>query len=128
MFQQVKKRLSGAKSIIWVTNRGVECQKPLNAIITGLARSIRSKNRLSRSITLDTDSSQESPESVAEILSRIVGDALAAPRKTASEFEYAVRNRLILIPRLIEDVELSHHLNSGQEDETPRIETFFQRG
>ena len=118
-----------AKGIIWITNGGaVECSEPLNAIITGLARSIRSENPLAKLITLDIDSSQETPESIAQILSTIVENVFGARSETAREHEYAVRNGLILIPRLTEDGDLNRYLTSNRSNKTPEMEPFFQDG
>lgn len=128
-FEQVKKMLSMAKAIVWITNGGaVECKNPLNAVVTGLARTTRSENHLTDLITLDIDTSQDSPKLVAQMVSRIVEDALAAPSESTREFEYAIRDGLIQIPRLIEDGEQNKKLDTGRGNETPQMEPFFQHG
>ena len=128
-FDKVKKMLLRAKGVIWISTGGtVACQNPLNATITGLARSLRSENQSTKLITLDIVSSRESPRSVAQILSRILENAFLAPSETPREFEYAVRDGLVLIPRLTEIGEINQYLDSGRSNETPRMEPFFQEG
>ena len=129
-FEQVKRMFSLAKGVVWITTGGaVECKNPLNAIITGLARSTRSENRLTKLITVDIDLARESPESVASILHRLLGDAFAGPADAANlEFEYAVRNGKILLPRLVEDKKLNQYMDEGQGSQASRMEHFFQDG
>ena len=128
-FEQVKRMFSRAKGIVWITDGGaVECKNPLNAVVTGLARSTRSENHSTEMITLDINTSQDSPKSVARMVSKIVEDAFAAPSESTREFEFAIREGLIQIPRLIEDRELNQYLVSGRGNESPQLEPFFQHG
>ncbi|KAL8812972.1 MAG: hypothetical protein Q9200_000633 [Gallowayella weberi] len=127
-FEQIKSLFSLAKGIIWVTTGGaMECQKPLNAVITGLARSTRSENRSTRLTTVDFDLAQESPESMASKLLKLVACAFAECNDAANmEFEYAVRDGRILIPRLVVDENLNETLGAGHDNQAPRMERFFQ--
>ena len=128
-FDKVKKILLQAKGVIWITNGGaVECPTPLNAMITGLARSLRSENSSTRLITLDIHSSRETPRSVSRILWRIVENVFSVPNETPRELEYALRDGLLLIPRLTEDEEINQYLSSSPSNEIPRMEPFFQEG
>ena len=80
-------------------------------------------------ITVDIDLAQESPESVASILLKLVGGAFADPTDAANlDFEYAVRNSRILVPRLVEDEKLNQYMNAGQDSQSFRMEHFFQDG
>ena len=129
-FELIKRLFSFAKGVVWVTSGGaVECQTPLNAVVTGLARTARSENQSTRLITIDFDLTQESPQSVSSNILKLTAHAFAGPNNAANlDFEYAVRNGRILLPRLIEDENLDQHMNAGQGNQAPRMEHFFQNG
>ena len=129
-FEQVKRMFSVARGVVWITSGGaVECKYPLNAIVTGLARCSRSENRTTKVLTVDIDLAEQSPESVASILLRLVGDAFTGPTNAANiEYEYAVRNGRIWIPRLVEDESLNQYMDADQGSQAPRVERFFQAG
>ena len=129
-FKQVKHMFAKSRAVIWITSGGaVECRSPLNALITGLARTARRENRLTKVMTVDIEPNQESPDSIAPILLKLLDNNFtAATDSTSLEFEYAVRNGRILLPRMVEDEEFSQYVSGGQDVQASRKQKFFQDG
>ena len=128
-FDQIQKMLKTAAGVIWVTRGGtMGCDVPETGLITGLSRSARSENWGMRLITLDLDTvTRLPPSSIAKLIYRIYKLAFITTAKDRSvEFEYAERNGQLLIPRLVENYNASHHVKMITTVSDPETQPFFQ--
>ncbi|KAL6713727.1 hypothetical protein ACLMJK_008219 [Lecanora helva] len=92
-----------ADKVLWVTREGaIECTEPTNSLITGLSRSLRSENHHLEFITFDIDGLPSSEARAVEGVQKVYdcGVTNNAPQSRRMEWEFAMRDGTILIPRL----------------------------
>lgn len=122
-FDDIKSLILGSRNILWLTRGGsMESTSPEANSIVGVARTVRGENPNIHLTTLDLDPTQalESQE-VAAVVSKVI-QAKNDPANT--EFEYAVRDGHIQIPRLYSSAELSdvfHNPNDGQPTQSTKL-------
>lgn len=109
---------STGKSIVWVVKGAThESSNPAQAMMVGLARTVRSENEDLRLVTFDLSPGFEIPSSgkrVVELFS-----------STLAEDEFAERDGLLQIPRFVVDEQLNRKLPHGGQRQ-PRLEHFRQ--
>ncbi|KAL5002552.1 hypothetical protein BDV10DRAFT_202156 [Aspergillus recurvatus] len=103
----IKTMALACKGLLWVTRGGaVECTDPDSALASGFVRVLRTEYLGRRFLTLDLDPAVQSAESeisaVVHVLSSRLQLAIETPAPTDSEF--ALRDGLLLVPRLYKDV------------------------
>ncbi|KAK2728132.1 beta-ketoacyl synthase domain-containing protein [Colletotrichum kahawae] len=108
--EAIKSMAISCKGLLWITRGGaVECENPDLALAPGFLRSLRNEYLGRPYLTLDLDPSAPlwSDDNVAAI-SRIVkagfATSMGVTESAPSDFEYAVREGVIKIPRIIKDV------------------------
>ncbi|KAF8466151.1 polyketide synthase [Kalaharituber pfeilii] len=118
-YEAVKKVFTRTKqNAVWVLEGAqLDAPKPQQAVIVGLARSIRSENEESRLVTLDLTPTA----SASHVASRII--TFLDP--TIAEDEISDRNGTISIPRVEADDSLNCKLRNGVRREA-RLEPFIQ--
>ncbi len=130
-FQSLKSMFSQANGILWVTRGGaIEATEPEKAIITGLARTLRSEDHALNFFTLDLDPKTEDPADMAQHVFEIFGQAFR-PRSEDGyfrEFEYAIRDDKILIPRVVENGPLESYVRNVVDDLEPALGPLNQPG
>ncbi|RDW90908.1 hypothetical protein BP5796_02073 [Coleophoma crateriformis] len=129
-FDNVKKMLTRAKTVLWVTRGAtIECNDPERAMITGLARTARSEDHLLHLVTLDLDPTDPILDS-AKYMTTVLKDFLYFDRHDAflPEFEYAVRDGGLFIPRIIEDESLDDYVNTTNATTLPLVQPLHQKG
>ncbi|RDW56652.1 hypothetical protein BP6252_14065 [Coleophoma cylindrospora] len=129
-FDNVKKMLTRAKNVLWVTRGAtIECNDPERAMITGLARTARSEDHLLHLVTLDLDPADPILES-AKHMTTVLKEFLYSDRHDAflPEFEYAVRDGALLIPRIIEEESLDDYVNTTNATTIPLVQPLHQKG
>ena len=117
-FQKVKHILIEANGVLWVTKgAAIESSDPQKALITGLARTIRSEDHAAHIVTLDLEANTETTAEVAKHIQEVFKIAFRHDSAAVylSEFEYAVRNGKILVPRLTKNSSLETHVRSTME-------------
>lgn len=114
-FEAIKSALTQAETVLWVSKGGaVECEQPDAGLAVGLLRTLRCEYPAKKYISLDLAS--DSPDSCShtmeiDSISRILTTILRSghhsdPAKGGAvdlELEYAVRDGLVHIPRVVED-------------------------
>ena len=126
-WQKVKSIISDARNVIWITRGGaVECAEPLNALITGLSRTLRSENPELSFITLDIDPKVSHEASIANDIHRVYQAAIRGRTAQSSslDWEYAIRDGAFLIPRLV----LNSRVSERMQDATSRYHPQRQPG
>ena len=105
-------------TILWLLNGATgESPNPAQAMILGLARTIRSENENIRFITLDLPKDHDTVNT-----SRCAVDLLNEP---VTEDEFALRKGLLFIPRVEVDESLNRKL-PNERHRQPRLELFKQ--
>lgn len=131
-WEKVRHILCNAGGVLWVSCGGaVEATNPLHSLIVGLTRCVRSENQTSSIVTLDLEPNHGSGIEVAEQVVRVFDHAfgLYAPRTSALlEFEYAIRDGEILIPRLIGDSQMHEYVMDSVSTYHPRNERAIKPG
>ena len=130
-FQNIKSMFGQAKGILWVTRGGaIEATEPENAIITGLARTLRSEDHALNIVTLDLDSKTENPADMAQHIFEVFGHAFRPHSEDGyfRESEYAIRNDKILIPRVVENGPLDSCVRNIGNDLEPALGPLNQPG
>ncbi|KAJ6443692.1 Lovastatin diketide synthase LovF [Purpureocillium lavendulum] len=117
-FEAIKAMTVGCRGLLWVTRGGlVDCENPELALASGFLRSIRNEYVGRAYITLDLDPytpvwSSENASDIGRVLTLRFGRLHATDSNnidTSSdgapeEFEYAVRDGALMIPRVFKDV------------------------
>ena len=115
-WQKIKDIFSEARNVIWVTKGGaIECPEPLNALITGLSRTLRSENPEMDFITLDIDPKVSHEPSIANDIYSVYEATIEgrAAQSSRQDLEYAVRDGAILISRLVLNSKVSEHMQDS---------------
>ncbi|KAJ4859547.1 KR domain-containing protein [Trichoderma breve] len=114
-WKSTKKAVLGSRSTLWLTNGGtMECTTPESSLIVGLSRTIRGENPGLQFTTLDLDPKESiDSDTTCATISQIF-KSKADPSN--AEWEYALRNKLLNVPRLYPDHEVSSLFETNAED------------
>ena len=121
----IRAMCTSCKGLIWVTRGGaVNCERPELSLAPGFVRSLRSEYVGQKLLTLDLDAtgqlwSQNGASAVVQVLQNVFSKTEDAvlPGRSATEFEYAERNGVILVPRLYHDIARDQKLSPGVVDQ-----------
>jgi NADPH:quinone reductase-like Zn-dependent oxidoreductase/SAM-dependent methyltransferase len=131
-WEQVRQILCGVGGVLWVSCGGaVEATNPLQSLIVGLTRCLRSEDHYNKIITLDLEPTAALAPKVAEQIVRVFDHAFGPDTPQSSnlpEFEYAIRGGEILIPRLVNDVHINEYVKDTASAFHPREEQGLQSG
>lgn len=131
-WEKVQHVLSESSGVLWVSCGGaVESTNPLQSLIVGLTRCLRSESQSSNVVTLDLEPKHGSGLEVAEQILTVFDHAfgLYSPRRSAlPELEYAIRNGEILIPRLISDRQVDAYVKDSVSTYHPESEQGIKSG
>ena len=130
-FLRIRQLLGSAKGILWVSRGGaMEASRPEASMITGLVRTLRAENSGTRYATLDLDARTDLPTFSIRAASAIV-DTFKATFDFETEqldLEYAERDGLLYIPRVLEDRVNNDNLTASTQVSPPEIQPFYQPG
>ena len=123
----VRKMLSSASSVLWVT-RGMDTEQVETSLIVGLARSSRSDNVALRLVTLDLDGHSSLPEEASRLIAETLDTAFVqrTEGELSKDVEYAERGGHLAVPRLVEDTPLQQFLTSSTTIAEPEDRPFCQ--
>jgi acyl transferase domain-containing protein/NADPH:quinone reductase-like Zn-dependent oxidoreductase len=131
-WEKVRHMFASASGILWVTcNGAIEGGDPLQGLITGLSRSLRSENHSIRFSTVDLETYKGTDLEIAGNLLKIFEQSIVNrdPMDTApQEWEYAIRNGEILIPRLMEDHQMDKYILDSVSTYHPKEELGLKQG
>lgn len=102
----LKSIFSQAQGVLWITLSGSNYSKQAEAgAVLGMLRTLRSESGGMNYVTCDMESNETSNLDLAQAISKVFFKAFSKSnmRSSVKELEYAVRNRKIVIPRLVED-------------------------
>ncbi|KAF7155819.1 hypothetical protein CNMCM5623_008699 [Aspergillus felis] len=128
---------TSCKGLVWVTRGGaVDCERPKLSLAAGFVRSLRSEYVGRKLLTLDLDPkgplwSEAGASAIVQVLRTAFSDSDGqAAEKGPTEFEYAERDGVILVPRLYHDMARDQMLSPNASDldvkQTVVMEPFYQ--
>ena len=102
----LKSIFAQAKGILWITfdSPGNSTNAAAGAV-SGILRTLRSENEGMNYVTCDVETADFSNMEIAQAISKVFAKILKKPSANSpmKDFEYALRNGRIMIPRVIED-------------------------
>lgn len=113
-FERIKTLLNESKGVMWLTRGAtVECDHPERALHTGLLRTRRLEDSVKRYIALDLDPQDQSwsNSSIHFIVDAFATAFNYATEMTTLDFELAVRDGDVLIPRVSDDLEENEEIS-----------------
>ncbi|KAL8782461.1 MAG: hypothetical protein Q9213_005355 [Squamulea squamosa] len=125
-FQQL---FSMGKGLLWVTFGGqVASETPEAGSVPGFVRALRSEFGSMKCVTLDLQSpkpaSSKTVSTIVSVLGRSLGGDLSSG--TVADLEYAERDGLLMIPRLIEDLPANEAVKGNREEPQPQLKPLWQ--
>lgn len=122
-WNKVQSLLVDAKAVLWVTKGASLAEpEPHRALITGLARSLRSSRPDLRFFTLDICADSDEASAIFQVYEKYLGPD-ASPY-SASEWELAFYNGSIVIPRLLENKAVNQQVKDAVSRHHPREEIY----
>ncbi|KAI8622911.1 hypothetical protein F5Y19DRAFT_483291 [Xylariaceae sp. FL1651] len=137
-FQAIRDMVNSCQGVLWVTvNGGVECGDPSASLSHGLLRTLRNEYVGRRYAYLDLEAVPAEgawPSSILCTISRVLGLAFGhhVEDPLTTDFEYAERDGVLLVPRLYKDPAHSSlcvlRTPSDPQEHTSAVQTepFFQ--
>ncbi|KAF7155878.1 hypothetical protein CNMCM5623_008758 [Aspergillus felis] len=118
-----------ASGVLWVTRgAAISPVTPDGALATGFVRTSRSESGIERIVTLDLDGQNPlSSQRAAEVICTVVRERILADGNNQSDTEYAERNGVLLIPRVVENPAFNSSLAASLETQTTSLERFYQK-
>ena len=130
VFNAVKKIFLESAGVLWVTRGAlIESSAPDFNLVTGIARTVRAEKGDTMVVTLDLEAA--SPHSaVADTIFSIFRNNFVIGNMEAPNLdtEYAVRGGLVMIPRIVEDKELTSFVSLDLGPPLPEDQPFYQEG
>ena len=126
-FERVKRVLTTANKVFWVTRRAHEAKlEPVGSPITGLARTVGSEIG-ETVIMLDVQRASTLKDTSPDLVRifRLVYDPI---NREALEVEFAVKDGCIMVPRIVENVQLDTMSSSIDRPPVPTDGTFADAG
>ncbi|EHK42038.1 polyketide synthase [Trichoderma atroviride IMI 206040] len=122
-WDKVQHLLVNAKAVLWVTKGPSLAEpEPHRALITGLARSLRSSRPDLDFFTLDIGTGSDEASAILQVYEKYLGPN-ASPY-SASEWELAFYNGSIVIPRLLENKAVNQQVKDAVSSHHPREEIY----
>nr|ALQ32817.1 putative polyketide synthase [Fusarium commune] len=123
----LKLMVTNCHGLLWVTVGGaIKCENPCSALATGFVRSLRNEYVGRRIMTLDLDPSPTTWSSAAyDAISRVLRhsfretDDSSTFDGSATDFEFAVRDEAIMVPRYYKDTARNELVIPQQGHQSP---------
>ncbi len=131
-FDTIKDIFIRAKGVLWVVRGGVcSPEDPNGSLVLGLARTARSENGGTTIVTLDLDQGTPLADSVAaDTILSLFKSRFALERDGIRTFdvEYAEKNGVLTIPRIVENDAMNKTLKAFMSMPVPEDQPFHQLG
>ncbi|KAJ5778489.1 hypothetical protein N7520_001735 [Penicillium odoratum] len=125
-WEKAREVICRASGVLWITRgAAVDCSEPHHSLITGLARSLHSEDHQRKLFTLDLDPGVMCVDDMANSIWKVFQHTLGsrAPLQSDSEFEYALRDGKVLIPRLMLDETMNSYVQDTVSHFHPCLES-----
>ena len=131
-YDAVKRIFIEGGGVLWITRGAlIESSEPDSSLVTGLARTVRAEKGDTMLVTFDLDAHRPlSGEAVAEKIFAVLSANFGRENVglTDIDTEYVERNGMTMIPRIIEDKNLTSFVASNTESPVPENQPYCQRG
>jgi acyl transferase domain-containing protein/NADPH:quinone reductase-like Zn-dependent oxidoreductase len=131
-FLAMKSIFLQSAGVLWVTRGAlIASPSPSSNLVTGLTRTVRAEKGDTMLVNLDLDpkaslSGLQDAEAIFSIFKR--NFAIGSVEQIDLDAEYAVRDGLIMIPRVVEDSALTTFVASATVNPVPEMQPFLQDG
>ncbi|GIK05386.1 type I iterative polyketide synthase [Aspergillus viridinutans] len=127
--EMLKRIFLKALGVLWVTRgAAISPVTPDGALATGFVRTSRSESGIERIVTLDLDGQNPLLSNhAAEVICTVVRERILAEGNGKSDTEYAERNGVLLIPRVVENQAFNSSLAVSHKTRTTSLEKFHQK-
>ena len=131
-YDAVKRIFIEGGGVLWITRGALlESSDPDSSLVTGLARTIRAEKGDTMLVTFDLDAHRPlSDEAVAKKIFAVLIANFGKDNLELADIdtEYAERNGMIMIPRIMEDKSLTSFVTSDIGSRGPEDQPYYQRG
>lgn len=119
-----------AKGLLWVTFGAVgKTSNPEQGAVAGFVRALRSEYGSMKFLTLDLPSSGSAGmESIHHQFPTILKECFGPATGAATDLEYAERDGVIMIPRLIKDQPANEAVEGRSDAPPPELQPFWRDG
>lgn len=126
-FSKIKSMFTQSRGVLWITKGGtIESVNPNAALAVGFARTARAESGVNPIVTLDLDAQNPLSElQVAEMIAKVLV-ARFLSENSDKDTEYAERNGLILVPRVLENSKANNTMNNIDDLEAVSEQPFHQ--
>lgn len=116
--------------VVWVTRGGrIKPTNPDAGLAMGFARTARSESGVNPIVTLDLDGQKPATDKrAAEIISDIIRYRFLESNTGDNDVEYVEKDGVLLIPRVVENVELNQAIASLHDHQMLSEQVFHQKG
>lgn len=119
-WESLRKLISTGNNLLWVTKGSQhEVTEPNNALVHGLFRTIRMEDPNAKLTTLDVQSSTST--TTAFSIDLVLRSLRKSPSKQFGEFEFAERNGILHVHRLLPDVPINKFRADEREGPEPTV-------
>lgn len=126
-FEAMKHVILQSAGVLWLTRGGaMSSHAPEANLITGLSRTIRAENPGIGLTTLDLDPMAPVTEETARDISRLTAVILNTQDATTQECEYALRNGIFFINRIVPQKEMNDLLADQRTSAATELLPFLQ--
>ncbi|KAJ6131357.1 hypothetical protein N7523_001817 [Penicillium sp. IBT 18751x] len=127
--EKVKDVYLHSAGLLWITRGGtIDPNYPEAGLALGFARTARSESAVEPIVTLDLDSLNPLPGAgVAELIFRMIKTRFLQNSHAADDTEYAERNGVVLIPRVIERDDAASDVVRADKETRYSKQTFQQK-
>lgn len=125
----LKKIFLQSAGVVWVTRGGrINPANPDAGLALGFARTARSESGVSPIVTLDLDGqSPVSGERAAELVHDVIRCRFLGNNTPENDVEYAERDGVLLIPRVVENIQMNQAIASLHDDKIVSEQAFHQK-
>ncbi|OKP10309.1 Lovastatin diketide synthase LovF [Penicillium subrubescens] len=129
-FNAIKRSITTAQAVLWVSRGGrtPSSEMPEASLVSGLFCALRCEFKLSKLVTLDLD--PQTPHDETTDIESIIGVFRSAfsleSDKTECDNEFCVRDKLISIPRVLENHQMNDYISARAAPKRSAQQAFSQ--
>jgi acyl transferase domain-containing protein/NADPH:quinone reductase-like Zn-dependent oxidoreductase/2-polyprenyl-3-methyl-5-hydroxy-6-metoxy-1,4-benzoquinol methylase len=131
-FKAMQSLIHRSRNVMWLTRGATYGEIPEAALMAGLARVIRAENPSVALTTLDLDINRhltsKCPAENFEAIIDVLGLAFVHRDDDCPDWEYAIRDGSVIIPRLVSDESTNAMLASTTSQRPPTLSPLKQKG
>lgn len=120
------KRLTQAAGVLWITGGLLS---PNAGLVRGLARTLRAEFQIDKFVTLAIEDWSMPGRNLIDVIRRVIEQSFYKECTTAEyDREFAVKNGILHIPRLVHDNAMNQSLTRETHEGSRYLQPFYQEG